>query len=52
MFSFSGSEDETRVIKKGKKKNLANPLIQQSKNRGRAKEEDHSSSEDSEDDLR
>ncbi|XP_050713094.1 E3 ubiquitin-protein ligase RNF113A-like isoform X2 [Eriocheir sinensis] len=47
-----GSEDETKVIKKGKKKDLANPLVQRSKNRGRVKEEEHSSSEDSEDDFR
>ncbi|MPC26668.1 RING finger protein 113A [Portunus trituberculatus] len=50
--SDNSSEDETKVVKKGKKRDSANPLIQRSKNRGRAKEEDHSSSEDSEDDLR
>lgn len=50
--SDDSSEDETKVVKKGRKKDLANPLIQRSKNRGRAKEEEHSSSEDSEDDLR
>lgn len=51
-FEILGSEDETKVVKKGKKRDSANPLIQRSKNRGRAKEEEHSSSEDSEDDLR
>ncbi|KAK8397637.1 hypothetical protein O3P69_004431 [Scylla paramamosain] len=50
--SDNSSEDETKVVKKGKKRHSANPLIQRSKNRGRAREEEHSSSEDSEDDLR
>lgn len=47
------SEDETKVVKKEKKTDLRNPLIQRSKNRGRAKEEEHhSSSEDSDENLR
>ncbi|KAK3850886.1 hypothetical protein Pcinc_039456 [Petrolisthes cinctipes] len=49
----NSSEDETKVVKKGKKTDLRNPLIQRSKNRGRAKEEEkHSSSDDSDENLR
>ncbi|XP_071527453.1 E3 ubiquitin-protein ligase RNF113A-like [Panulirus ornatus] len=48
----SSSEDETKVIKKEKKVDLRNPLVQRSKNRGRVNEEDHASSDDSDDNLR
>lgn len=49
----SSSEDETRVIRKEKKVNVANPLIQRSKNRGsKINAEEQSSSDDSEGDLR
>lgn len=47
------SEDETKVIRKEKKVNVTNPLIQRSKNRGsKVNAEEQSSSDDSEGDLR
>lgn len=53
MLISGSSEDETKVIRKEKKVNVANPLIQRSKNRGsKMNAEEQSSSDDSEDDLR
>ncbi|KAK7080506.1 hypothetical protein SK128_016358 [Halocaridina rubra] len=49
----SSSEDETVIVKKEKKTDLSNPLVQRSKNRGnRLNAKEHSSSEDSDDGLR
>nr|XP_053643482.1 E3 ubiquitin-protein ligase RNF113A-like isoform X1 [Cherax quadricarinatus] len=45
----SSSEDDTKVIKKEKKVDMRNPLVQRSKNRGRVHEDDNTSSDDSDD---
>ncbi|KAG7172589.1 E3 ubiquitin-protein ligase RNF113A-like [Homarus americanus] len=48
---IGSSEDETKVVKKVRKSDLSNPLVQRSKNRSRVREDDHSSGDDSDDEL-